>query len=1483
MSSGSSEEPLTPLSRQSSSDSSDCSDDVLIVCVSPNPPKLPLREELNSLGVEVIRNGSGKGFRASKKAAREKAASYRDHQSAMDLSERRLAPDSPNTIKKKIEERRAVEAALKHDLKALSYDSYPKKRSKAHAEEDQDDIMTNLIEGKGIFDLDRVDYDKILGRQKTNSLLGRTALNRTMDTSAEFSDDGNAEMMIELDELQREAMDIMTGISNEEEVIFEQGEEVILKEDDSCDSSEFVKSEEQRVDHSNEKSKQLNSTTPMDNSTVKNAFRKKNNLHSLRQADSVSEREEAPYYVNSVAKNFPDVAHTDKPHNQARNLSRKEIMITERNSRPQQDSWRGRILFPGKETDEEGQSPTARMMAPLPKSLTISPLPKKPRRSLSAPRTASRSKILSREAESPGNKSYSGTASSSRDLVTSSPASVKRERKRRFRITPNRGDDEGPSTPGRLLMNWKVPIFNTSHAGKGKNNNMSLRGPDSTNEGIDVKQSRKTAQKSRRERRGILFHRSNIWIASPAHDGVEISREKKNLTSQASSRLSGGLFHDTAPLLPSLSRLSPILGESHVNTSKEEEITSALPSSINQDREVSRSFQQKANTSEKEILSPSKTCDQKELKQSESVPSQVIVQTSNNEERRAAKLRQLQVNAVVSVLQSRYRAFCILELKMIPRHKAAKRIQRAWRWYHVKQRYWKDGMGPERGVGYKNSAATKIQWVWKCYQYRRDYQTAMRRKTLMRNRAAKIVANAIALNYSKKIARKALLQREAECMVKAREDRAARIISAAMIRNLSNQLAHRDLLEKKNHAALVISSALTVNMAKNMLKRKKGQRAKENAAANVIPDAFQINKAKNVLARTKAQRAKEDGASRLIAGALTVNMAKNILKRKKEQRAKENAAASVIAGVFQINKAKNVLARRKSQRAKEENASTRIAAVLLGNLNRNVFLKKKKCANTIALATRAFMLRKLLHQKIIISRQMKEEKSAKIVARAMRVNYAHRLAKKEQEMEHESQAAKLLICLLARNRFRKILDRKIQQRKLERVHKAASVIAGAFAMNKCKKAVTEKRAQQKLAIDNAAARMIAGVFAISHSKAILLKRKKERFEANQNKAATMIAGLFLVNSARKLLAQKKARKALDDRNKAARATLAKRKAQREHNKRQALASRTITRLFMVHRAKSILERKRAERHIQKQNDAARLITGLFAVKCAIKSLSRRKQYRFLKQNEAAKVITRAFIVNSARSRSLSAKESAVARKENIAIVGNKASGVSKNASTRLSVSYMLIYLFWFFYSLYSIVPHSMDSDPGVQVKELSSHQSERKSSRRWNSSLSKHRHAAFARVRRRNDKVSARHQHWHEQHKNLVCSQQQLAEVNDGGQGRSIESNVSGISRTHGTGAPPDEPHTISARPHFTTGKHRHEAFARVRQRNDAVSLYHRDWRRDNNLERKTPGDQAIHDIRMQNIGSTSNPKQHRDVASQSSTQLQHFAESEWVIKMFNN
>ena len=125
--------------------------------------------------------------------------------------------------------------------------------------------------------------------------------------------------------------------------------------------------------------------------------------------------------------------------------------------------------------------------------------------------------------------------------------------------------------------------------------------------------------------------------------------------------------------------------------------------------------------------------------------------------------------------------------------------------------------------------------------------------------------------------------------------------------------------------------------------------------------------------------------------------------------------------------------------------------------------------------------------------------------------------------------------------------------------------------------------------------------------------------------------------------------------------------------------------------------------------------------------------------------------------------------------------------------------------------------------------------------------------------------------------------MNDGGQGRSIESNVSGISRTHGTGAPPDEPHTISARPHFTTGKHRHEAFARVRQRNDAVSLYHRDWRRDNNLERKTPGDQAIHDIRMQNIGSTSNPKQHRDVASQSSTQLQHFAESEWVIKMFNN
>jgi hypothetical protein len=97
--------------------------DICITCVADKAPKLPLREELQSLGVEVIYNAHGAGNKASKHEAKRALKFYRDKEHAKELKKRRFFPKSSKRIKEKLAERKQIE----HELgaqHALSYEAY---------------------------------------------------------------------------------------------------------------------------------------------------------------------------------------------------------------------------------------------------------------------------------------------------------------------------------------------------------------------------------------------------------------------------------------------------------------------------------------------------------------------------------------------------------------------------------------------------------------------------------------------------------------------------------------------------------------------------------------------------------------------------------------------------------------------------------------------------------------------------------------------------------------------------------------------------------------------------------------------------------------------------------------------------------------------------------------------------------------------------------------------------------------------------------------------------------------------------------------------------------------------------------------------------------------------------------------------------------------------------------------------------------------
>lgn len=85
---------------------------------------MPLREELPSLGVELIYKARGVGAKSSKHAAHQAAKNYRYSESFKDLQKRRFFPKSSSRIRGILEERRRREAEIKNGSSAVSYESY---------------------------------------------------------------------------------------------------------------------------------------------------------------------------------------------------------------------------------------------------------------------------------------------------------------------------------------------------------------------------------------------------------------------------------------------------------------------------------------------------------------------------------------------------------------------------------------------------------------------------------------------------------------------------------------------------------------------------------------------------------------------------------------------------------------------------------------------------------------------------------------------------------------------------------------------------------------------------------------------------------------------------------------------------------------------------------------------------------------------------------------------------------------------------------------------------------------------------------------------------------------------------------------------------------------------------------------------------------------------------------------------------------------
>ena len=101
--------------------------DICVTCICDKPPKLPLREELISLGVEVIYNARGIGAKAIKSDVKQKIKDLRSTFQEREKKKFRLFPISAKRKMEKKAEQKELERDLKQRKKSLSYEAYAQK------------------------------------------------------------------------------------------------------------------------------------------------------------------------------------------------------------------------------------------------------------------------------------------------------------------------------------------------------------------------------------------------------------------------------------------------------------------------------------------------------------------------------------------------------------------------------------------------------------------------------------------------------------------------------------------------------------------------------------------------------------------------------------------------------------------------------------------------------------------------------------------------------------------------------------------------------------------------------------------------------------------------------------------------------------------------------------------------------------------------------------------------------------------------------------------------------------------------------------------------------------------------------------------------------------------------------------------------------------------------------------------------------------
>lgn len=97
--------------------------DICATCITSKAPPLPLREELPSLGFEIVYNAGGLGAKASKHETKIALDQYRKQCQTKELKKRRFFPKSSRRIRETLLERKKIEHQLKIPH-ALSYAAY---------------------------------------------------------------------------------------------------------------------------------------------------------------------------------------------------------------------------------------------------------------------------------------------------------------------------------------------------------------------------------------------------------------------------------------------------------------------------------------------------------------------------------------------------------------------------------------------------------------------------------------------------------------------------------------------------------------------------------------------------------------------------------------------------------------------------------------------------------------------------------------------------------------------------------------------------------------------------------------------------------------------------------------------------------------------------------------------------------------------------------------------------------------------------------------------------------------------------------------------------------------------------------------------------------------------------------------------------------------------------------------------------------------